>query len=256
VVEDTAANRLEDLGQLLVGRGIELVESGRDERRRRRVDALQDECVEVRIEIERAPEALQDTHRARAAAWDSQQSGATLVEGEDRPQEDAARDGREVRISGEQETKGKGEGQNPLPHGNFGQDPIDQLRGALRHPTAAARGTEPASLAGEGDERVLPTGSAAHAGEAVGQDSAGQVPAQFSLDEPGQARPRARFGAACEKSLEVRSQEAVQDPLLRLSAAVGPGARLVLRESHGEGQDRRGGLRVAPRLFDPAATAC
>jgi hypothetical protein len=103
--------------------------------------------MEVRIQIERAPKALNGTHRAGAAGRESQQSSASLVEGEDRPQEGAAHHGREGRIAGEQETKREGEGQDPVPHGNLGQDLIDQVRRALQHPTAAAGGTKPASLA-------------------------------------------------------------------------------------------------------------
>lgn len=53
------------------------------------------------------------------------------------------------------------------------------------HATRGARRTEAAALAGKGDQHLVVTGGAAHAGKAVREDAASEVPFELRSDEPG-----------------------------------------------------------------------
>jgi hypothetical protein len=76
--------------------------------------------------------------------------------------------------------------QHPLPDRDLQQDPVDQPGRGVRHPAPAARRAEAAPLAGERHQPLLAAGRAAHPQEAVRQEPAVQVPAQFVRDEARQ----------------------------------------------------------------------
>ena len=65
--------------------------------------------------------------------------------------------------------------------GTRADDVIDQVRGALRHASRPARGTEPAALAAERHQLVVATIGAAQAQEAVRQDAALQEGVEKSM---------------------------------------------------------------------------
>jgi hypothetical protein len=101
------------------------------------------------------------------------------------------------------------------------------------HAATAARWTEPAALAAEGDEPVVAAGVAVNADESVGQHAAFEIRADLPLDEAGDGRPfRSRAG---EEGDELRADDFVQESLLGLVAnVVGDGGR-----SAGTGRGRR-----------------
>ena len=75
---------------------------------------------------------------------------------------------------------------------------------------------------------ILPEGVAPEAGEAVGENAAGQELAELLLHEPGEAGAVGALGRFLEKGLEVGADNGVKDAALRVAWAVGwP------REGHG-----------------------
>ena len=76
------------------------------------------------------------------------------------------------------------------PHRHLGQHVIDRMRGGVGHVLPAARGTETAALAREGDGAMEAAAVAAHADEAVRQDPAAQEGAELPSDGAGQPTGR------------------------------------------------------------------
>jgi hypothetical protein len=88
----------------------------------------------------------------------------------------------------------------------------------IRHAPSAARGTEAAALAREGDDTVEPALVAVYAHEAVGEDSAAQEGSKLALDE---ARRWALTGTgADQEGLQLVLDDAVEHALLGAAAHV------------------------------------
>jgi len=68
---------------------------------------------------------------------------------------------------------------------------VGQMRCGLHHAAGGAGGAHAATLAGVGDQEVVPARSAAGTGETVGEDAAVEVAAQFPLGGCRRARPGA-----------------------------------------------------------------
>ena len=95
-------------------------------------------------------------------------------------------------------------------------------------PAAAPRRSAPTSvayfslgIAGEGDQPLQRGGVAPEAGEAVGEDAAGQELAKLLLDELGQAGAVGALGRFAEEGLQVGADDGVEDAALRVAWAVG-----------------------------------
>src|SRR5439155_3876963 len=114
--------------------------------------------------------------------------------------------------------QGEGERENPLPDGNLGQHAIDEMRRGVGHPATAAGGAEPAPLAGECYDPILPAVIAVHTGEAVCQHAALQKRAQLAFDEPGHRALAAALPR--QEGLELRGDDAIEDILPRITRAV------------------------------------
>jgi len=67
---------------------------------------------------------------------------------------------------------------------------VGQMRGGLHH-AGGAGGAHAATLAGVGNQEVVPARSAAGTGETVGEDAAVEVAAQFPLGGCRRTRPGA-----------------------------------------------------------------
>ena len=80
----------------------------------------------------------------------------------------------------------------------MGDDVVHKVRRGLRHAPRAARRAEPAALAAEGQQLVVPALAAAQPQEAVRQDAAFEEGVELVLDEPGQFGTRAGFGVGDE----------------------------------------------------------
>jgi hypothetical protein len=88
----------------------------------------------------------------------------------------------------------------------------------IRHAPSAARGTEAAALAREGDHAVEPALVAVHAHEAVGEDAAAEKAAELAQDEAGhRTLTRLRTG---QERRELASYDVVEDALLGVAAHV------------------------------------
>jgi hypothetical protein len=103
----------------------------------------------------------------------------------DGAQEDAEHGGGEGGVAGQEGTQAFRQGEDPLSHGQRGQDGVAEVGGDLDHSPGVAGGTDRAPLAGEGDQALGAAIVAAGAGEAVREDAAAQVGAEVFLDPPG-----------------------------------------------------------------------
>jgi len=92
--------------------------------------------------------------------------------------------------------------------------------GGVRHPAAAARGAEPAPLAGERHQAIVTTAVAVDPHEPEGEDAALEESAELAFDE-ARRHPASILGANEERG------EPVRDDLIK-QALLGP-AGLVLR---------------------------
>jgi hypothetical protein len=75
-------------------------------------------------------------------------------------------------IVGQPVAQGEWDRQDPLAHGDFGNDAIDQVRGGVGHPPPRAGRTEAPPAARKRDEPVGATPVAVNPKKAVSQDSA------------------------------------------------------------------------------------
>jgi hypothetical protein len=88
---------------------------------------------------------------------------------------------------------------------------VGEVGGQLRHTPGVARGTDPAALAGEGDQALMTAVAAPGAGEPVGEDAATEVCPEVPLDPGGDAVAE---GIGClglgEEGLEVMLDDGVE----------------------------------------------
>jgi len=68
---------------------------------------------------------------------------------------------------------------------------VGQMRGGLHHAAGGAGRTDAPAFAGVGDQEIVPAVGAAGARKAVGEDTAVEIAAEFSLGDCGCARPGA-----------------------------------------------------------------
>ncbi len=110
--------------------------------RARGVDPVEEEGVEVGVQVQRAPEALEEVHRPAAGIGDSRLPRPSLEPGEERPQEEVSDLPAALGVVGEEEADRVGEGEDPLAHRRAGNDPIEQPRGGVGHPPSPAGGAK------------------------------------------------------------------------------------------------------------------
>ncbi|MFZ1058261.1 MAG: hypothetical protein WAP47_03600 [Candidatus Rokuibacteriota bacterium] len=207
---------------------------------------VEGEGVEVDVQVEPAPEALDDGEGAGVAVTDARSVGLAVVEVQESPDEDAEDGAAEAVVPGEQVAQAVGEAQDPLADGDAGQHTIHEVGGALGHaPTAAAR-AEATALAGEGDQPLQGAGVAPEPREAVGEDAAGEELAELLLDEAGQAGAVGALGRCAEKGLQVGADDGVEDAALGVAWAVGRA-----REDHGPQVRPKRGPGQCPKSDTP-----
>ena len=146
--------------------------------------AVDDAAVEVQVGIERRSETVDKRHRTEpgiAGRVGTAQAQRRLHLGEENPQHRIDQTG----VTMEEIPQPLRQREHPLPHRHLGEHVIHEVRGRLGHAPGAAGGADPAALAREGDQEVMPAVRAAHPGEAVGQNAAGQVLAELPLDVGG-----------------------------------------------------------------------
>jgi hypothetical protein len=107
--------------------------------RPRRVDAVDQQWVEVDVQVEGVAEALHEGDRtALAADYPPLLERPPSQRGEDRPNEDAQYRTRERRVVSEPVAEREGQREHPLPDGGLWQHTVHQVSGRIGHAPAAA----------------------------------------------------------------------------------------------------------------------
>jgi hypothetical protein len=176
-----------------------------------REHAVEDERMEVQIEVERAPEALDHDDASGEAVADARAARAVPQPAKHRLREHGGHRATESVVPGEQVAEPVRQAQHPLAHRHVGQNLIDQVRGALRHAATATAWTQRAALAGEGDQPIEPTRATPKPREAARQPPALEKVPERSLDKRRQALAVAKLGGLRPKRLEMVANDLVQN---------------------------------------------
>ena len=222
---------------------------------RARVDSVEHQAVEVRVEVERRTEALDEGNRRTLPVADAVDllRTAPLV-AEHAAQEHTQHGARQFRVPGARQPERVRHREHPLADGHLGQNPLDQVSRRVGHAPPAARRAEASPLARESDGTIAAAVVAAHAEEPVREDAAVEVGADLALDEPRYRR--ARLACLGEEGLELFADDLVEERLLGLVAFV-LGHTVPYRDRSG-----RRPRRVTPdaaerqRKVSPAVTLC
>jgi len=218
---DAAVQPREERRDVGVGRRRQAVEDGPGGWGRARVDAVEDERVEVNVGVQGAAEPL-NRGDPSAAGVDQPLPGRTPPQpGEDGAQENAQHRARQLRVEGKLVAHRHRHGEDPLADGHVRQDAIDEVRGELAHPPAAAGRTEPAPFATEPDDGGVPAALTAHAQQAMLEEATPEIRLELAPDEGRQPPRPVLCGRAREERREVRRDGPVENGLLGLAASVG-----------------------------------
>jgi len=106
--------------------------------------------VEVHVQVQPAAKALDDREGARAPIADTMAVGLASVELTQCPRVHRQHGSGETMVPCKQIPQPVGQREDPLAHRNGRQDVIDQVHGALHHPSATAARAEAAAFVGEG----------------------------------------------------------------------------------------------------------
>jgi hypothetical protein len=110
--------------------------------------------------------------------------------------------------------------QHPLAHRYLWQHLVNQIGGALGHPSPPTAWTEAAALAREGHEALEGAVGAPKPREAMGQDPAREELAKLLLDEAGQAVAVAAVSDFPEEGLQVLADDGVEDGVLGVAGLI------------------------------------
>ena len=105
--------------------------------------SVQEQGVEVRVQVQRRAEALDDRDRARLALLHATATRGSLVEAPNASHEQRQHLRRQRGVVREARPQRERERQHPLTH----RHPVNQVRGAIVHPSRPARWAHPAALA-------------------------------------------------------------------------------------------------------------
>src|SRR5439155_14564675 len=178
-------------------------------------DAVQQEGVEVDVQLEAAPEALDHRHGAAPPVAHARARRAAAIEPEHGAYGDAEHRAAERMIVRKKIAQAVRQGEHPLAQGNARQDVIDEVGGLLRHAAAATAGTEAASLARERHEALERAVLAPNPCEASAERSARQELAELALDEAGEAAAVGAVSSLAQEGLQVLADDAMEDGALR-----------------------------------------
>src|SRR5439155_11054805 len=175
-----AADSREQAGNVGVGRGCGRVELqgaalGLGE------DPVEHERVEVDVQVQPTPEALDHGDGASLRALQAAPACAAAVVAEDRPDVHRQYRAAEPVVPGDEVPEAMGHCENPLPHGYARQHLVHEVRGLLGHASTAAAWAEAPPLARERHEPFVGAVAAAHSGKAARQDATREeLPNSFS----------------------------------------------------------------------------
>jgi len=165
--------------------------------------------VEMRVNVDRSPESLDEAHRPAAPLYDAELVPGTAPQGSEYgAQEDRQHRTAEFVVIRQAVAKGDRKREHPLAHGSFGKDAIHKMGRGIGHPPARARRTESAAFTRKRDEPIIAAGLAAHAEKAPAEKAAVEEGLELALDEAGD-HPTLFLGAG-EKGFEVLLYDAVE----------------------------------------------
>ena len=109
-----------------------------------------------------------------------------------------------------------------MPYRQAREDVIDEMRGGFDHASGGAGGADATAFAGVSHQEVVATIGAAGASEAVGENAAFEVAAEFAL---GQCRGMAATAVVVQRQPggEVRLDDAVETRTFGLAPVVNGG---------------------------------
>ncbi len=166
--------------------------------------AVEGQDVEVVVRIQRASEALGegDGSELRVANRGRRARASVTERRPERPEENAEHSTRHLGALVQEGPKPLGHGEHPLPDGEVRDHLVGQVRRHLRHAPCVTGGADPPTLAGEGQEPVMPAVGAADSCEAVAKVAAPQVAAEVAL-HPGGPRPGLQRGPPGAKTASI-----------------------------------------------------
>ncbi len=212
--------------------------------------------MEVHVQIDGAPEALDGRDGAAPAAGHAPATGAAALKAKERPCVDTEHRPAEPMVPGAEIAQAVRQAQHPLADRDRRQHMVDEVRRPLSHPPPAAARADGARLARERHQALGVTGIAAKACEAMLSHATGEEPLESSgpstvdhsmggsggrdprrapLDLQGELRPLPVPGAG----------GAWLRPLPQVHARLGSEGRRAARESAGGA----GGSRRTVRLL-------
>jgi len=109
----------------------------------------------MQVQIERGAESLKNACGPGFTVLNAKLPASLPVPAEDGANDDPERTPGHLGVAGEQVAALPGKGQDPLPYGNMGDDPVAPGRRPLGHTSPTTTGAEAPCLAGEGDDAVV-----------------------------------------------------------------------------------------------------
>jgi len=210
--------------------------------------------VEVNIELEATPEALDHRHGTAPPVGHAAAAGSATIEAEDGADVDGEHRAAELVIPREEVAQTVGQRQHPLTHGDMGEHGVHEVGGQFRHAPPATARTEAASLAGKRHETLEGTAFAPDAREASTEHTTCQEISELALDELWQTTSigaRGDFGA---KRLEVFAHDPMEDGALHGPGLVAGGAHARRPSERHAAQGSPGNRRIRRTTASPSAT--
>ena len=188
------------------------------------IDAIEYENMKVWRQVQRRPEALNESDRAVVSTWNPEEPPrpSSLI-GEERTQEGPQDLGHQPCIPGTAVSQGIRKCEYPLTDRHSGKHSIDEPGGCVRHSPAATGRAEASTLAGERDESIVSTCVAMDTQKTMSEYPALQIRTDLSFDEPGDGRtlpPR-----PSQEGFELFADDLVQKGRLGLVAFVSAGGK-------------------------------
>ena len=189
------------------------------------VDAIEDQCVEVDVQIQRTAETLHGHHCAgESLAGGTQPQRLPCLQA--LKSEDLLHDGlrdrpTELAVISQEVAEHFRQAEHELAQGHRGQHPLAQPGGTFVHSSSAARWAEPAPLAREGHQPVEAAAEAVDAGETFLQIPAAKVRLKFPAHEGWQGSSLGL--TAIPHPRPEPAEAAMQDGLVRAPGGIGTG---------------------------------
>jgi hypothetical protein len=151
-----------------------------------REDAIQHECVGVKVEIEGSPKPLNHGHRAPTTVGDAAVTRASTQKPEHGADEDGDDPAAHVVMPRQLIPQAVGQTQHPLPYRDIGEHMIEEVGRALGHPATPTTGTKSAALTRKRDQSVEAAVVAVKPREATRQPSTLKEVPELPLNESRQ----------------------------------------------------------------------